>query len=685
MFLAHTTLKAQTIIKQGTIAFEETSVTEDLNGNNIVPPLQEDEGMIRLLVDENLFVTSDDLLEWIKSGRFTIQGLRYETNSVRKRPDESIVFKFNFRFLSGTDQVARRVQIRTDEFKTYFKSHRFYKQKVATLTLKVEEEPTYDKPLVVNGMLAIGMNVDGGEVIAIDQNGQEKGRRFAVGSSAELELPVGVYRVIIRKTGYQEKILDNIEIAKDQETAQIVDLEPMASAASQQDASKALVEFRVNADRTNLVLLSQSGTQQGLLAFDNVAKAEIEPGRYQVIATKSGFVEQSFTIEATTDSAIVENVRMVREGETENFIVRTDPPGAEVFLNEKNMGRTPVTIRKPEREIFNVRVEMKDYQTFTQTVDFALINTLTIEEKLTPSYIDFFAFAETDQISIPATVLVNGDSIGVAPMRFHNPPESLYTVILRRNEYEDYVQEVDLTDAGFASINTSLKKRKGQFRVANAQYNVPMNIKVEGKTQDTDQASVSKKGELIQPDLRYGTYDVTVSHPGFKTVSETLNMENPNQDFFYEMQPKSKPVSFVLSALIPGAGQMYWGQKGKGWLLLLGFAGAGAGTFVMLDAYNTANADYIAARNDYLAARSPSDAVAKRQIMNEKHQSALDAKDMVSTALMGVGAVYGINLLDRLLTKSPKRMMKKNKRETTLSGTRLNVNPTGMSLTIPLR
>lgn len=661
--LTFSSTQAQKIIKQGALAIEESEPTDDLNGNNIVPPLQEDEGMVRLLVEENLFVNSDQLLQWIKEGRFTIQGLRFESNQVRKRPDESIVFKFNFRFLSGTDQVARRIQIRTDEFKTYFKSHRFYKQKVITLTLKVEEEPVYDQPLEINGKLAVGLNVEGAEVIAIDQNGEERGRRFAVGSALDMELPVGVYQLVVRKTGYQEKMIQDVEIKKDEETAQIIDLEEIV--VQKVDDSKALVEFRVNADRTNIVLLSERGTQQGLLAFDNIARAEVEPGRYNVICTKSDFIEQTFTIQASVDSAVVKDVRMVRTGETKQFVINSSPRGADVFLNDKNMGRTPITISKPEREIFNVRIAMKDFQTHEEIVDFALINEYEINKVLKPSYIDFMSRAESSNRSIGAEILVNEERIGVAPMRFHNPPDSQYTITLRKDEYEDLVEEVDLTEPGFAIIDTKMRKKRGQLRVANAQYNVPMNITVSGKTLDTDTVSVSGNGELIDEDLRFGQYEITIGRPGFKTIVEPVKMESYNQDFFYEMQPKSKGGAFILSAIIPGAGQMYWGQKGKGWLLLLGTAGAVAGVSVLGSEYNAMVDDFNAGN-----------------ATQEDLDASYEQLEMVAGVALGL---YGLNLLDRLLAKSPKRMMKKNKRSTALAGTQFGVAGAGVGVTIPLR
>ena len=673
-------LLGQNVIRQGVIDVEELSASPDLNGSPIVPPLTDEQGMVRITVEENPFFKADDVVEWLKSGRLTLQGLNFDRNRIIQTPDGAIIFRFNFRFLTGTDQVGRRMQIRIDNFQTYYKSHRFYKQQVVDLRLKVDEAPEFDKPLVQNGTLVVGLNVDGAEVIAIDGKGQEQGRRFAVGTEAKMDIPVGTYRLIIRKTGYEEAIRDNVRIRNAESTNEEVILNQLVVNRQQTQDKKTVVEFQTNADRTQITLLSQDGIQQGLIAFDKLARAEVRPGRFNVIASKDGFREQSFTLEVEEGAVNTRNIRMIRTGTATTFTITSSPIGANVFINDQKVGVTPHVIRSPEREIYNVRIEAKDFQTYREQVDFALENEFTINKRLTPSYIDFNAFTEKKRSFMPATVFVNGDSMGVSSFRFHNPPDSTYEISYKKRLYEDYSQSVDLTNVGFASLNIQMQKKRSTFKVANAKYEVPMRMQIFGVSTDTD--SLAFERAEFDSTVKYGSYTISLSRPGFKPQMQTLEVNQPTQEFYYEVQPKSKFGALFLSSVLPGFGQMYWGNKGRGWLLFLGTAGSLGATMYFNEEFNTQMEVYNDARSNYSRATSVSELNQWQAASEVALEDAIAIRDMRSTMLMVAGGFYAINILDRLFAKSPKKLMKKNTRKEFIESASLRPNGSGATLHI---
>lgn len=147
--------------------------------------MQENKGIILLTVSDNVYFNSSDVKQWISENRLSFQGLTFDGGKVSLTEDESIRIRYEFRFLQGQNTVARRVQIRVDDYQTYFKSHKFYQQKVVNLELGIEQEPVYSEEKVLTGTLTVGLNVDDAEVIAINKEGKEVAKAYTISNIAD--------------------------------------------------------------------------------------------------------------------------------------------------------------------------------------------------------------------------------------------------------------------------------------------------------------------------------------------------------------------------------------------------------------------------------------------------------------------------------------------------------------------
>ena len=672
-------VSAQNLLTQGALKIDEGTPTPDLNGSPIVPPLQENEGLIIIKVTENQFFTSKDVVEWLKSGRMTLQGLQFDRNRVMLTEDEQIRFKYTFRFLSGTDQVGRRMQIRIDNFKTYYKSHRFYKQQVIPLTLSVEEAPTFDQPIIQLGLLKIAVGETGAEVRAIDENGDQQGSKIVFGEDVELEVPVGKYNIFVRKSGFEEFIQPNVIVRKQETTSVSVKLKKTASAVATVADEGIRVEFQSNIPRAQMTLLSTTGEQKSLLVFDGRAIGQVQPGRYNIIANQTGFVETSFTMEiGEDDTNKIVPLRMVKEGDAELISIDSRTPRVQVWVDGEFTGVTPKLIQKPERKLYKIELKLEGFATFDTTIDMAIQNTVALSKELTQSFIEINTRSDQGQFLV-SDVILNGENVGKTPFLLNNPPEKSYTLQLKSSSYETVEREIDLSEKGWVRMDTSLIKLKSSVRVYHPEYELPVNLSMIGVSSDTDNIISPNSAELDKK-IRYGTYLLSVEKKGFKPFSKQVEINSSTSQVDYELEPKSKVGSFILS-IVPGMGQLQWGHTGRGVLFMAAFGGA---AYMALGA----SSDYGAAIDTYNSARSryqQSDQAslgASRSAMNTAFDDMVTQRDNASLMIGVALGVYGVNLLDRLLTKSAKRQLKKNRRE--LPKAAFKVSPTGASLTISL-
>ena len=136
----------------------------------------------------------------------------------------------------------------------------------------------------------------------------------------------------------------------------------------------------------------------------------------------------------------------------------------------------------------------------------------------------------------------------------------------------------------------------------------------------------------------------------------------------------SKFVALTLSAIIPGTGQLYSGQK-RGWFYFLGISGGIATAYVMQGSVD----EYIANKEKYNAATNPIEAAFYHDKMVDTYDNAIRDATIRDYDLMKAGELYGLNLLDALLF-GKKKEVKKDKKMSVIAYPVNNTVAMGFSL-----
>lgn len=144
-----------------------------------------------------------------------------------------------------------------------------------------------------------------------------------------------------------------------------------------------------------------------------------------------------------------------------------------------------------------------------------------------------------------------------------------------------------------------------------------------------------------------GLYQAEVRRPGYETwKGEVVLGPGGVNSLEVKLSQKSGLRSFARSALVPGWGQIYRGQRLKGALLLTGtLAAAGAVIWTNEDYANKVD-DFNAARRSYERATRLEDLPARFEVVRRASDKADRAYDRRRIALGALGGIYALNLLD---------------------------------------
>lgn len=218
---------AQAVIRPGLLSVEERSVSDDVNGRSIVPPLNERQGIVRITVARNYYFSIHDVARWIRDGNIVFDRVDMETSNVSVRnDDDSIQMNFNVGFIGSSETVERRLQIRYPEghFENYFDFIRLYKQKVVNYHIGTVRAPQFAEDFLPTGNLVIESNESEVDIVVFNDRGERISERLLIVPSADgnsyttefTNIPVGSYIVRASKDGFPTKTLSNIEVSNRQ-------------------------------------------------------------------------------------------------------------------------------------------------------------------------------------------------------------------------------------------------------------------------------------------------------------------------------------------------------------------------------------------------------------------------------------------------------------------------------------
>jgi len=328
----------------------------------------------------------------------------------------------------------------------------------------------------------------------------------------------------------------------------------------------------------------------------------------------------------------------------------TNPPGAILMLDGSPIGVTP-------KDHFSLTGEHK----LTVTLDKYITIDTSIVLVEGQNNFDFnlnknACFLTVYKYPIDAEIKING--------KLHEASVE--------HEIEATEQTISVSCDKFYPFDTTFVAIKGEKYkiVANLQRETG-NLMILANPSDTDFELIKGEDDVILSwngsntfeSIAADQYNIRAFRKGYKEQFLPVNIvKEETQDIEFNMEELSvkkgsKFTAISLSLVIPGAGQLYSGKK-RGWFYMGGVAG-GIATAVIeqkkVDAFRTA-------KENYDNATSSSQITLYRDEMTNLHDDAIKAAKIRNYGLIAAGALYGINVLDAILTGNKQEVAKKQKK-----------------------
>lgn len=181
-------------------------------------------------------------------------------------------------------------------------------------------------------------------------------------------------------------------------------------------------------------------------------------------------------------------------------------------------------------------------------------------------------------------------------------------------------------------------------------------------TSNPSGAEVTLKGEttvtgITPTTFNYpliGTYKVEIRKSGYETYKSTIVLD-PTRDFSLqaELRSRSAAKAAIRSVFIPGWGQRYSGQPGKGFFFNIAAAGSVAAFLIVDNDYQKKFDRFDASQAAYSKALSSGSSFSEiESTFNQLKNDQSKAYDAETTRRITIGAVAGIwalNVIDALL------------------------------------
>lgn len=167
------------------------------------------------------------------------------------------------------------------------------------------------------------------------------------------------------------------------------------------------------------------GILKGLTPFP---PQPLEPGVRLVRISRPGHLDHLDTLQVLQHDTVRIRTRLLRPG---HLLVHSDPPGAELFLNDSFRGFTPMQFAGLPPGQHRLQLEMNEYQRMTRNVLVPEGDTLVIQVPMTSRYGTFTLTVQPER----AMILINGDSVGIGSLLNYKLPTGRHDFEVRDPDY----------------------------------------------------------------------------------------------------------------------------------------------------------------------------------------------------------------------------------------------------------
>ncbi|MBU2651391.1 MAG: PEGA domain-containing protein [Bacteroidetes bacterium] len=354
-------------------------------------------------------------------------------------------------------------------------------------------------------------------------------------SVADFQLPPGEYTFRFTKDGFED-ITKSISVEKDQ----IVDINLQQGAATTRLNLPGILSIYSAPDQAEVFL---NGQKVGFTPFTD----QLIAGEYQLMLMKELYYSYSGTF--TLQEGETKELPLINLKPRFGYIeVISTPSGADVYLDNKLIGQTPVARREIESGEHTLRTEFNLYHDKTETFTIEDGDDRSFNLELVP------AFGQLNITSEPegAAVYIDEQMVGSTPFLKDQWPSGIYKLRLTRELWTDETETIEVKDGQQTERLIVLTKNFGTVKV-NAQ----------GATILQDERQIAK--DSYQANLKPGSYNFKAVKDKHRDAEKKIYITiGSNEEITLEPEPIMGSVSVFSEPMeTKGANIFINGNKRK--------------------------------------------------------------------------------------------------------------------------
>ncbi|MCK5519708.1 MAG: PEGA domain-containing protein, partial [Candidatus Marinimicrobia bacterium] len=252
---------------------------------------------------------------------------------------------------------------------------------------------------------------------------------------------------------------------------------------------------------------------------NNTVSLSLPMGDHSIKFTSQGFLDYMKTISIIPDESISYTVDMekgssgiVSQITTGIVVIRSEPQGAKVFLDGREIGNTPVQIPKAGAGKHILTVSKQLYHDHREEINVEADGIVQVMASLIPS---FGALTVTSEPA-DAVVKLNDQIMGRTPLSLNQLASGDYTLNLSKDLYHDYEEKFIITDGSENNKPIKLHPAFGRLRVTG----YPENAKVFINGQ------LRGNAPLDLPEMPSGTYSLRIEEELYATEEMQVTVED---------------------------------------------------------------------------------------------------------------------------------------------------------------
>ncbi len=473
----------------------------------------------------------------------------------------------------------------------------------------------------------------------------------------------------------------------------------------------------INPDEILDETITMSKARGGIKVYSNPAEADIyiedqyygktpkiikdlAAGEYLLALKKEGYLQLKRRIKITGDDYAEIDERIVKPAAVS---ISSQPSPAVVFIRGQELGRTPLQLQDLYPEKIYIEVKYPGYKTERKYVQLT-------EDLLTSENMTLQKLPALDVTSDPVAANVYIDELlkGQTPLRINDLNEVRFKVVIKKDYFNDWQQEIILQNGEDLHINAKLMHNEGLLLISTeaaeglpvsldgvvvgrtplsinkpyGRYNLEINddryqriedqiivngpkveknykltfhqglLKLGGLRPD---AKLSINGKTINADsaeilMPAGRYNIRMSKSGYQTFAAKIDLlPDQIQNVDMALMPKKKWSACWRSALLPGWGQAYQEKSIRTRLYPLAIAGLATVSFFITVDYNDKISEYNQTREIYTSAFDANDIKQLRREMDDNYDQVEKAERTRNLLYLATGVVWLWNILDTVI------------------------------------